>query len=50
MKSFDTLFKNDSIIFFPGVTTVVDGGRAGSMTFQGLRKFICEPSKTLSNP
>ena len=29
-----------------GVTTVIDGGSAGSMTFQGLKKFICENSKT----
>ena len=29
-----------------GVTTVIDGGSAGSMTFQGLKKYICEPSKT----
>ena len=29
-----------------GVTTVVDGGSAGCMTFHGLRKYICEKSAT----
>lgn len=29
-----------------GVTTMVDGGSSGAMTFAGLRKFIVEPSQT----
>ncbi|XP_059096815.1 deacetylase Atu3266-like [Tigriopus californicus] len=29
-----------------GVTTMVDGGSSGAMTFAGLRKFIVEPSET----
>ena len=29
-----------------GVTTVVDGGSSGAMTFEGLRKYICETSHT----
>eukprot|EP00093_Oithona_nana_P013343 13343.XXX_268142_265920_1 [CDS] Oithona nana genome sequencing. len=29
-----------------GVTTVVDAGSAGCMTFRGLRKYICEKSAT----
>ena len=31
---------------FSGVTTVVDAGSAGCMTFRGLRKYICEKSAT----
>ena len=33
-------------MYHTGVTTVVDGGSAGCMTFPGLRKFIAERSKT----
>ncbi len=29
-----------------GVTTIVDQGGAGALTFQGFRKFIVEPSRT----
>ena len=29
-----------------GVTTVVDGGSAGCMTFAGLKRFVMEPSDT----
>ncbi len=29
-----------------GVTTVVDAGSSGAMTFEGLRKYICKKSQT----
>lgn len=34
------------MLSFAGVTTVVDAGSTGAMTFNGLRKFICDESKT----
>ncbi|KAK3751644.1 hypothetical protein QZH41_020129 [Actinostola sp. cb2023] len=36
----------DNTCLARGVTTVVDAGSAGAHTFQGLRKYICERSKT----
>ena len=36
----------DKTCLLRGVTTVVDGGSSGAMTFEGLRKYICEPSQT----
>ena len=36
----------DTYCLSRGVTTVLDAGSSGASTFQGLRKFIAEPSKT----
>ena len=36
----------DSACLARGVTTVLDGGSAGAMTFGGLRRFVMEPSQT----
>ena len=33
-------------MYATGVTTAVDGGSAGCMTFAGLRRFIAERSET----
>ncbi len=34
----------DAVSFPAGVTTIIDAGSAGSGTFQGLRKWVMEPS------
>ena len=36
----------DTTCLARGVTTVVDGGSAGAMTFPGLERFVMEPSQT----
>ena len=36
----------DAACLARGVTTVVDGGSAGAMTFPGLERFVMEPSRT----
>ena len=32
--------------FFRGVTTVVDGGSSGCMTYPGLKRFVMDKSET----
>ena len=36
----------DKTCLLRGVTTVVDGGSSGAMTFEGLKRYICEASQT----
>ena len=40
------LSRDDVTFFLIGVTTVVDGGSSGAMTFEGLRKFVVDKNET----
>ncbi|MBI4640863.1 MAG: amidohydrolase/deacetylase family metallohydrolase [Candidatus Tectomicrobia bacterium] len=42
----DMGLKTDAICSASGVTTLVDCGSSGAGTFEGLRRYIIEPSKT----